>query len=302
MNRKLLKENAKIALKRNFWLVMLVVLVAQFFGVSDVGSSGGSSAGSSAGSSTYEEDSDDDWQDDIGMQSGGLQQMSYGGNGQLSNMGISDVETAVAALSVGVMIVVVIIVFIFAFVWTVFLTNPIQVGYRKFFMKNRLNEGKFADLFSGFSPQYLNIVKGMLTTDLIIFGWTLLFIIPGIIKGYQYFFVPFLLSENPNMSGARAREISTQMTDGYKWQIFVLALSFLGWELLAILLAVPAALLTCCFMGIGAMLVFLPIGGYVSATFAELYEERREFALCRGMVSSSELCGFYSDENSTLES
>lgn len=301
MDRKLLKENAKIALKRNFWLVMLVVLVAQFFGVSDVGGSGGSSAGSSAGNSSYEEDSDDDWQDDIGMQDDGLQQMSYSGDAQLTNMHMFDVETVLATLSVGVIVVIFFIVLIFAFAWAIFLTNPIQVGYRRFFMKNRLNEGKFVDLFSGFCPQYLNIVKGMVTTDLIIFGWTLLFIIPGIIKSYQYFFVPFLLSENPNMSGARAREISTQMTDGYKWQIFVLALSFLGWELLAVLLAIPAALLTCCFMGIGAMLVFLPIGGYVSATFAELYEERREFALCRGIVSSSELYGFHTEENSTMD-
>lgn len=299
MNRKLLKDNAKVALKQNFWLVMLVVLVAQFLGVSDVGAGysggGGYSAGNSYEDSDWEYDGyDDDWDDDISRNDNGVQTTSYDDYitpdiGFDTSSGLMD---AITALSVGVVIVVFVGVFVFAFVIGAFLTNPIQVGYRKFFMLNRGNQARFADLFSAFCPQYLNIVKGMLTTNLIIFGWTLLFIIPGIIKSYQYFFVPFILSENPTMSGARAREISKAMTDGYKFKIFVLGFSFIGWELLAMLLAIPAALLTCCFFGIGAQLVYVPLGGYVSATYAELYEERREFALLTYLASNEELCGF----------
>lgn len=270
MNRKLLKENAKLALKQNFWLVMLVVLVAQFLGVADIGvaSSGG---GSYSGSSSYE-DSNWDFDDFDDEQKG--------------------IVAAVAALSVAVIIVIVLIAFVVAWVIAIFLTYPIKVGYRRFFMLNRINKGKFVDLFSSFCPKYMNIVKGMFTTNLRIFGWSLLFVIPGIIKGYQYFFVPFILSENPDISGERAREISTQMTDGHKWDIFVLWMSFFGWGLLAFLLSVPAALLTCCLLGIGGYLVYTPLAGYIGATYAELYEERREYALYNHLVSQEELCGY----------
>lgn len=304
MNRKLLKDNAKIALKRNFCLVMLVVLVAQFLGVTDVGGSAGYSGGS--GGSSYSDTNDDsndwdddlfddssDWDDGISFNDNGMQQMSHNDVAQVAPMStIEDIATAIGLMSVGFIVAIFVAVIVAAFIWSVFLTNPIQVGYRRFFMLNRSSQGKFVDLFSAFCPKYMNIVKGMLTTNLIIFGWSLLFIIPGIIKSYQYFFVPFILCENPEISGERAREISKNMTDGYKFKIFVLGLSFIGWELLAFLLSIPAALATCCFMGIGASLVYVPLGGYVSATYAELYEERREYALCINIASSTELCGF----------
>jgi uncharacterized membrane protein len=61
----------------------------------------------------------------------------------------------------------------------------------------------------------------------------MLFVIPGIIKSLQYCMVPFLLSDNPHMSGSRARQLSRMMTDGEKGAIFVLYLSFIGWFFLA---------------------------------------------------------------------
>lgn len=304
MNRKLLKDNAKIALKRNFWLVMLVVLVAQFLGVSDVGATSGGSGGSgyTGSSNSFDKDNKDDSDsgDDWGStyDSQGMQQMSYEDFFSDSYMPQipEAITTALAAGTVAVIVGICIVVILISILITTFLTNPIQVGYRRFFMLNRLGKGKFVDLFSAFAPNYLNVVKGMFTTSLIIFGWTMLFIIPGIIASYRYFFVPFLLAENPTMSGTRAREISAQMTDGYKFKIFVLGLSFIGWQILAFLLAVPAALLTCCFMGIGAMLVYCPLGGYVSATYAELYEERREYAMCVNITNNTELVGFETQE------
>lgn len=299
MNRKLLKENAKMALKQNFWMIMLVVLVAQFLGVSDINVGYNYNAGSNDWLfENFEQDSKEgDRTGNITLQTSGLQQVSaVNGHEQMMNGGISDsIFTSITALSVGIFIIIFIGILVFSVAITVFVTNPVQVGYRRFFMRNRSNQGKFVDLFSAFSSKYLNIVKGMFTTNLIIMGWTFLFIIPGIVKAYQYFFVPFILSENPDISGARAREISKKMTDGYKFQIFVLELSFIGWILLAALISVPLALLTCCLLGVGAKLVYVPLGGYMSATYAELYEERREYMLCMNQVSE-ELCGFYVSE------
>lgn len=272
MNRSLLKENAKIALKRNFWLVMLVVLVAQFLGVADTGIASGGGGGSTYSSSSSSDSGDfsfDDMEEDE-----------------------KNIFTAITALSVVVIIGIVVVGLVIGWVIAIFLTEPLRVGYRRFFMLNRLDKGKFSDLFSSFCSKYMKIVKSMFTTDLRIFGWSMLFIIPGIIKKYQYYFVPYIMSENPDISGERAREISTQMTDGYKMDIFVLELSFIGWNVLAFLIAIPAAILTCCFLGVGSYFVYTPLAGYMGATYAELYEERREYALFNHIVTPQELCGY----------
>ena len=62
--------------------------------------------------------------------------------------------------------------------------------------------------------------------------WSLLFIIPGIVKGYEYMMIPYLLAENPDMSREETFAKSKAMTTGNKWDAFVLDLSFLGWLIL----------------------------------------------------------------------
>ena len=78
------------------------------------------------------------------------------------------------------------------------------------------------------------------------------------------------------MTADRAFEISTMMTDGEKWNIFVLDLSFLGWRLLGLLL-----------FGIG--LIF--VTPYVQTTEAELYAALRAKVIAGGYVSEEELAG-----------
>ena len=67
------------------------------------------------------------------------------------------------------------------------------------------------------------------------FLWSLLFIIPGIIAGYRYRFALYNLCENPEMGVMEALNMSKAQTRGHKWELFVLDLSFLGWELLCTL-------------------------------------------------------------------
>ena len=62
--------------------------------------------------------------------------------------------------------------------------------------------------------------------------WSLLFIIPGIIAGYRYAMAPFVLLENPDMTASEAIEASKQMMEGHKTELFLLDLSFIGWDLL----------------------------------------------------------------------
>ncbi len=168
-----------------------------------------------------------------------------------------------------------------AFGWSAFVASPIIVGKNRYFMEHRAFNSKFERLFWSFkSGRYLNIVKTMFIRDLKIFLWSLLFVIPGIVKSYEYRMVPYILAENPQISTERAFELSRQMTDGEKWKIFVLDLSFIGWRILGML---------CCCVGE----VFLE--PYCEATYAELYQVMREKAHGLTFSNYSELPGFFPD-------
>lgn len=65
--------------------------------------------------------------------------------------------------------------------------------------------------------------------------WSLLLIIPGIIKSIAYSQMEFIAAENPTISTQKAMKMSITMTEGYKGDIFLLQLSFIGWMLLSVL-------------------------------------------------------------------
>jgi uncharacterized membrane protein len=87
----------------------------------------------------------------------------------------------------------------------------------------------------GFGKNYRDIVFSMLGTQMITLLWTLLLIVPGIYKAYCWRLVPFILADDPEMSGKEARALSAGMMDGSKWASFVLDLSFIGWRLVGAL-------------------------------------------------------------------
>ncbi len=119
----------------------------------------------------------------------------------------------------------------------IFLVNPVTVGCNRFFMLGRTYRSDLGSLFSSFSSgRYLNIVKVMFFKGLFVWLWSFLFVIPGVIKSYQYRMVPYILAENPGMDWREVLKISRAMTQGYKWNLFLLDLSFLGWFLLGSML------------------------------------------------------------------
>ena len=139
-----------------------------------------------------------------------------------------------------------------------FLLNPIEMGCNRFFLKNLYEEAKISNVAYAFDNNYKNVVKVMFRRDLAIFLWSLLFVIPGIYKAYEYRMIPYLLSENPNMSWQEAFKASKEMMTGNKWKAFVLDLSFIGWHLLSILT-------------LGLLSIFY-VNPYMFATNAALYE------------------------------
>ena len=150
---------------------------------------------------------------------------------------------------------------ILGILYTIFIGNVIVVGKNRYFIKNHVENPELGEIFSGFKGNYLNVVKIMFLMDLKTLLWLFLFIVPGVIKAYEYSMIPYLLAENPNLSADEAFSLSKQMTTGQKADLFVLDLSFIGWIILGLI---------CC--GIGILFV-LP---YPQATRAEVYLNLKE--------------------------
>ena len=98
----------------------------------------------------------------------------------------------------------------------------------------RGQEIKVEDTFSGFKNMGSALVLWLLN-NIFIFLWSLLFIIPGIIKAYSYSMSFYILRDHPEMSQDEARRTSMAMMRGNKWRLFCLDFSFIGWAILCML-------------------------------------------------------------------
>ena len=115
--------------------------------------------------------------------------------------------------------------------------------------------GGFDDFWAAFKVTFL---VGLFT-----FLWSLLFIIPGIIKSYSYSMSLYILAENKGKPALECINESKAMTEGHKFDLFVLGLSFLGWALLCVIT-----------LGIAAIWVT----PYMAATYANAYNLLKPFA------------------------
>lgn len=120
---------------------------------------------------------------------------------------------------------------------SLFVLLPLAVGYSNSMRvlletgDNRLTNNSFSLGFGN----WLHVVWGMILSTIYIFLWTLLLIIPGLIKSYSYALTPYILVEHPEMSANEALEESMRLMDGHKFDLFYLQLSFIGWAILSIL-------------------------------------------------------------------
>lgn len=112
------------------------------------------------------------------------------------------------------------------------LEGVLSVGVAFVLLRAVRNEDfKFSDMFSGFNNFGTNCLAGILK-NIFTFLWTLLFIIPGIVKGYSYAMTSYILAERPELTATEAIKESQRIMNGHKADLFVLHLSFIGWILL----------------------------------------------------------------------
>lgn len=157
------------------------------------------------------------------------------------------------------------------------ISMPMMVGKARFCLRTyRGEKPDIGTIFDGFK-HYGHNLGGMLWMYLFIFLWSLLFLIPGIIKGLAYYFTTYLLEEYPTLPAQEALKVSMKLTSGHKWEIFVMGLSFIGWGILCALTA-------------GILAVFY-VGPYMNISFAGLYEETKNAALATGVITEAQLRG-----------
>lgn len=124
-----------------------------------------------------------------------------------------------------------------SFLLNFFLLYPLSLGY-SVAHKELLQNGDAAitrnTVRLAFSDYVRNAVS-ILLVYLYTLLWTLLFIVPGIIKGLAYSLTPFIVKDNPQLSPNQAINLSMKMMKGHKFDLFYLYLSFIGWILLAML-------------------------------------------------------------------
>jgi len=159
---------------------------------------------------------------------------------------------------------------LFALAFRIFVGAPFEVGGKRYFVNLCSGSANFKLLGSGFKKeQYMSNVKVLLMRDIFVFLWGLLFIIPGIIKHYEYYFVPYLMAEYPDLDYKRALDLSGSITQGRKFDMFVLQLSFIGWFVLGFM---------CCVVG---SIFVMP---YFETAMAQMYLTLKQDALAKGLV------------------
>ena len=256
--RKSVKERGKKAFTLNFWKCVLVALILSIV----VGSASSGFNGSAVPALTDRFESSDVDADDVvdEFTDEDIDDVDVNQDGLTITWNDDKEELPVAAF---------IAIFLFCFVISLVATaigllikylllTPFEFGCRKFFRKNLDEPAKLSNIVYVFDSHYKNIVKTAFLRDLFIWLWSLLFIIPGIIKAYEYRLVPYIVSENPSINFKDALAESKKLMTGNKWKAFVLDLSFIGWNLLSGLT-------------LGILEIFF-VGPYKASTDAALYE------------------------------
>lgn len=171
--------------------------------------------------------------------------------------------------------IIIVAVFILVIAYRILLGYSLEVGSIKYYVQlcqYKNTQGCYSFAFD--STNYKGIISTMFLMNVYAALWTLLFIIPGIIKAFSYKMVPYILADNPNMGANEAITLSRKMMDGNKFNSFVLDLSFIGWYIVGLLALVVGILF---------------VNPYYDATNAQLYLVLRKNALDNRTCSYEDL-------------
>lgn len=142
------------------------------------------------------------------------------------------------------------------------LGGPLTVGFSAVMLTlMRTGSTKIETLFDGFTVDFTNRMLAYILHTLYTALWSLLFVIPGLVKTYSYSMTFYIMRDNPGIGANEAITRSRQMMNGHKWQLFCLHFSFIGWCLLSVL--------TC-----GILMLW--VAPYMEAATAAFYESIKD--------------------------
>lgn len=142
------------------------------------------------------------------------------------------------------------------------LSGPVAYGVSAMFLKQTRTGEKMdiGDIFNGFREDFSNTFLIGLMTTIFTMLWSLLFIIPGIVKALSYSMAMYIKVDHPDYDWKQCIDESQRMMQGHKGELFVLNLSFIGWMIVG----------ACC-AGIGGFWV----EAYMQAATSQFYENLR---------------------------
>ncbi len=306
-SRRELKQKARQALKKHYFIFVLICLIAWF-----LGSSGGGSTKRENAADTSVQTTDSElaasgtttlntgFQGILegksmekffsGLMEAGLEKIGssteeFAGttrgvfasvaneiaSGSLVETIVSGIVSLTGANSILLMLVILLGFALLLLVWF-YVSNVYRAISARMFLEGRTYEEVPVHRFLFFYRirKWTNVAFIMLRCTIYQMLW-MLTIVGGVIKSYSYRLVPYIAAENPGISSKDAIALSRKMMDGHKWECFVLHLTFIGWNILNTLT-----------LGITGKLYSDP---YRQATFAEYY------AYVRGLAKQNSVEG-----------
>ena len=115
------------------------------------------------------------------------------------------------------------------------LGSALLVGFYYAFINGSItHQYSLEDLFFGFKEGLANRILLSILKTIFIFLWSILFIIPGIVKTYSYSLAEYISLQNKDLTWKECLDESRRLMDGHKMEMFVLDLSFIGWMILCV--------------------------------------------------------------------
>lgn len=157
------------------------------------------------------------------------------------------------------------------------LLGPLTAGVNAFCLQlQQGNKVSVGTMFTeGFANNFGRKVGAIWWQMLFVWLWSLLLVVPGIVKAYSYSMQYYILADCPNVTAKDSLKLSMRMMNGHKAKLFVLHLSFIGWALLSVL--------TC-----GLLAIFY-VNPYIQQTIAQFYLDVKAEALENGTIAYEEL-------------
>lgn len=232
--RKQVKERGKKSFKKNYWKAFIVAILMSI--IIGSGASGGVPGNPN---SVYQEmqevkDAEGNSVDDTTSDEISEEDSVYSVGPNTVDVEVGPGEEMMVVGIFATAFIVFTIILAFVILVDALVANPLEMGCNRFFLKNLDENADISVVTYAFDHNYKNVVGIMLRRDIAIVLWGMLFIIPGIVKSYEYRMIPYLLSDNPEMTWKEAFARSKEMMTGNKWKSFVLDLSFIGWNILSI--------------------------------------------------------------------